>query len=181
MPSSETVHILDNPVWEAMNSNLNRFTTGTTLAKRGPLSRGSIVALVDPSDLAVRDLEELVAKGETVVLMARNYPEFPGWTTQHQDTLFQMVSYQPVLQTDGPIRPAVLTESDMSDMARLVDLTRPGPLLPNALELGKFIGIRQQGDLVAMAGLDTRSRLSRNLHCLHPPRPPGQRICRSAG
>ncbi len=42
--------------------------------------------------------------------------------------------------------------ADVPDMIALAQLTKPGPFLPRTHELGQFIGIREQGRLVAMAG-----------------------------
>jgi predicted GNAT family acetyltransferase len=45
-----------------------------------------------------------------------------------------------------------LTEADAADMLDLATLTQPGPFTLNALRLGEFWGIREEGRLVAMAG-----------------------------
>jgi predicted GNAT family acetyltransferase len=37
-------------------------------------------------------------------------------------------------------------------MLRLAALTKPGPFLPRTVELGGYLGIRRDGELVAMAG-----------------------------
>jgi predicted GNAT family acetyltransferase len=49
-------------------------------------------------------------------------------------------------------RIAVLGRSDIPDMFRLVQLTDPGPFAARTAEMGRFIGIREDGELVAMAG-----------------------------
>lgn len=45
-----------------------------------------------------------------------------------------------------------LTNADAPEMQALAALTKPGPFLPRTHELGQFIGIRENGALVAMAG-----------------------------
>jgi predicted GNAT family acetyltransferase len=46
----------------------------------------------------------------------------------------------------------VLGREDVDDIQELVRLTRPGPFLADTIELGRYLGIRRNGDLVAMAG-----------------------------
>jgi ribosomal protein S18 acetylase RimI-like enzyme len=45
-----------------------------------------------------------------------------------------------------------LGPADVPDMLSLVARTRPGPFLPRTVEFGGYIGIRRDGELVAMAG-----------------------------
>src|SRR3546814_5828599 len=45
-----------------------------------------------------------------------------------------------------------LTDEDAEEMRALALMTRPGPFLPLTHRLGRFIGIREQGRLIAMAG-----------------------------
>jgi hypothetical protein len=45
-----------------------------------------------------------------------------------------------------------LTKEDTPAIAELVKLTEPGPYIPNILELGKYVGIKDDGKLVAMVG-----------------------------
>ena len=54
----------------------------------------------------------------------------------------------------GSHDPEVLTLSsaDVPEMLELVRLTEPGPFLERTIELGKYVGIRHDGVLVAMAG-----------------------------
>lgn len=45
-----------------------------------------------------------------------------------------------------------LTAADVPEMLALVRRTEPGPLRERTVELGRYLGIRRGGDLVAMAG-----------------------------
>ena len=46
----------------------------------------------------------------------------------------------------------VLAAEDVPEMLDLVNLTQPGPFLPRTIEMGQYLGVRQDGQLVAMAG-----------------------------
>ena len=45
-----------------------------------------------------------------------------------------------------------LGPADVDDVMDLIARTRPGPFLPKTLELGTYLGIREDGRLIAMAG-----------------------------
>lgn len=45
-----------------------------------------------------------------------------------------------------------LTVDDVPEILELVSLTRPGPFLTRTIEMGEYIGLRQDGQLAAMAG-----------------------------
>jgi predicted GNAT family acetyltransferase len=47
---------------------------------------------------------------------------------------------------------ATLGPADVPEMLELVRLTEPGPFFERTIELGRYVGIRRQGALVAMAG-----------------------------
>ena len=47
----------------------------------------------------------------------------------------------------------VLTPADVPDILDLVERTQPGPMRQRTIELGTYLGIRDDGVLVAMAGM----------------------------
>src|SRR6185369_13440424 len=51
---------------------------------------------------------------------------------------------------DYPLIP--LDARDVPEMLALVERTRPGPFAPRTIELGTYLGVRDAGKLVAMAG-----------------------------
>ena len=53
---------------------------------------------------------------------------------------------------EGDFDVTVLGAADVPDMLALVELTQPGPFRARTIELGTYIGIREGGRLVAMAG-----------------------------
>src|SRR5260370_34637556 len=65
-----------------------------------------------------------------------------------------------------------LGERDVSAMRDLVELTKPGPFGPRTHELGRFIGVWDGGQLVAMAGerLQMPGVTAMHLACTHPSR-----------
>ncbi len=68
------------------------------------------------------------------------------------------------------LEPVVLTLADAAEMSELAELTHPGPFGPELVRLGVYVGVRDQGRLVAMAG--QRRRLPGFVEisgvCTHP-------------
>jgi predicted GNAT family acetyltransferase len=49
-----------------------------------------------------------------------------------------------------------LTSADAHEMVAITDLTEPGPFLRRTIEIGGYVGLRRDGQLVAMAGQHLR-------------------------
>jgi predicted GNAT family acetyltransferase len=56
------------------------------------------------------------------------------------------------LKPAHPVDAIDLTSDHVPDMLDLVALTQPGPFLPRTIEMGQYLGLYQEGQLVAMAG-----------------------------
>src|SRR4051812_38444087 len=127
MSVKAALHVLDNPVWHALNTNHARFATGDGLAKRYPDDIAPFIALADASAAAFADLAQIVEPGEKLVLRGFELPpELPGWTIHTRKLIVQMVSEAPtpVIASDESI--LTLTEADLPDMLRLVAIAKPG-------------------------------------------------------
>ncbi|WP_327167785.1 GNAT family N-acetyltransferase [Streptomyces subrutilus] len=169
--STETgARALDNPVWSALHGahrDVAEFGPAG-LAARYSTDTTPFAGLADPRDpRAWADLAELVGPGRSVWVTGLLTPP-PGWET---------TVALPGVQLDGravraePAPDAVrLGPADVPEMLELVALTRPGPFLDRTVELGTYLGVRQGGRLVAMAGERMRpagwSELS--AVCTHP-------------
>jgi predicted GNAT family acetyltransferase len=153
MAVSNTAHILDNPIWNALNTEQAYLASGTSLAKRFPPDVNLAVAVADHSEAAFHDLTNLVPSGEVVAIAELEPPsEIPGWTIHERAIVLEMVCQGPVPEIANPVPFARLTNADVPDMLALIELTKPGPFLPRTIEMGRYFGIRQEGQLVAMAG-----------------------------
>lgn len=75
----------------------------------------------------------------------------PGTRLVREAMLVQMVADE-IFGSPAPFDAVVLTEEDAAEMRALALMTKPGPFLPLTHRLGRFIGIKEQGRLIAMAG-----------------------------
>jgi ribosomal protein S18 acetylase RimI-like enzyme len=117
---------------------------------RYPSDIANFVAIPDEPDAGTwRELAEFVQGGLAFFAGDPMTPP-PDW-----ETFFRVDGVQ--LTGDG-LAGAVDAEAvelglaDVAEMLALVALTKPGPFLPRTIEMGRYLGIRRGGQLVAMAG-----------------------------
>ncbi len=99
-------------------------------------------------------LAALVGPGGGVVLMGSFEPG-SGWTVTREGSGVQMVCES--LAAPSGDRPRALStlllgSDDVADMIELVAVAQPGPFRTRTHELGRYLGVRDGGELVAMAG-----------------------------
>jgi ribosomal protein S18 acetylase RimI-like enzyme len=93
-----------------------------------------------------------------------------GWIQVKHLPLLQMVASRPDGEVlSGPALTA-LGPGDSGAVSALIDSTNPGPFGTRTLEMGRYIGVFEDGQLVAMAG--ERLRLANYVElsaiCTHP-------------
>ncbi|MBY3596833.1 GNAT family N-acetyltransferase [Rhizobium bangladeshense] len=163
-------HVLDRPIWSALQSAHADLAEGGKCARRYPPSIVPFAASADDSPESLDALENLPSGEESMFLVeAGPIAVPPGLVVIAEASVTQMVAERPHEKiTDRRIQP--LTEADAADMLDLATLTRPGPFTLRAQSLGRFWGIRHEGRLVAMAGQRMRQTGFIELSglCTHP-------------
>lgn len=144
--------MLDNAAWHSLSGPHARFAEGGDLVRRYPIDVAPFVAVRTWDDPRVWDsLIDLVGHGAEIGLSG-SVPELPdGWEqlwTGEGVQLIETEALHPVAAPDA----LVLGETDVPEMMALVERNQPGPFLPRTFELGRYIGFRRDGRLVAMAG-----------------------------
>lgn len=147
MPSS-----LDRPIWMALTTRQTEFAQTAGAVRRFHPDVGPFAASAEGTTESLAALAELVPEGETVVLQQQSaISPPPGFIVRRVTATVQMVAHR----IEGPSAPLPfeeLTDNDNSDALALANLTRPGPFAERTRQLGRFVGIRNRGKLVAMAG-----------------------------
>jgi ribosomal protein S18 acetylase RimI-like enzyme len=171
-PMSESdLRGLDNPFWTCLATRHAHIAQGDALARRY-LPQISVLAGV--SGIAsenVAALTSLVDVGDDVALVGTHVPELPGaWENLYVSELTQMLRAERSPLPEGNADVATLGPTDVPEMQALVELTHPGPFRARTIELGIYIGIRDRGRLVAMAGERTWIGDFREVSavCTHP-------------
>jgi predicted GNAT family acetyltransferase len=163
-------HILDRPVWNALNTRHAALAQGGDLAKRYAPSIHPFASSRDESPESLRALAEIASPGETLIfLQADEFVLPPGFTETATAFGVQMLAerHMPLIE-DARIEK--LGEADAADMLELATLTKPGPFTLKAQALGDFWGVKENGRLIAMAGERLRQDGLTELSgvCVHP-------------
>jgi ribosomal protein S18 acetylase RimI-like enzyme len=149
--------LLDNPIWNSLTSHRSNFAEGGDLARRFQPEIGPLAGVKNQSPEAYAELGELLSSEEYAVLFLDSAPTPPpDWRVRVHSYGNQMVCGtvrdEPIgdFGSDPGIQP--LGEADVPEMLELTALTDPGPFRARTIELGGFLGIRENGRLAAMAG-----------------------------
>lgn len=169
--TSTQVTVLDDPVWHALTSTHAHLARGTGAARCYPSDVTMFAAFERDHPDGWRALHQLVGDDHVVVLARAGGAEPPeGWTLLGGGGGFQMIIDELV---DRPTIAATiepLTDQHVPQMVALVELTQPGPFRPGTIELGNYVGVFADGQLMAMAGerMQTTEFAEISAVCTHP-------------
>ncbi|WP_300682260.1 GNAT family N-acetyltransferase [Nocardioides sp.] len=145
--------LLDNPAWHALTGPHQRFAQSRGAARRyqPEVSFASALAAPwDPTDPGWSDLADLAGPGQVVTLTGAQITPPRGWDVIETGQGYQMVD---IAVDAAPDPEAVaLGAADVPAILDLIARTKPGPFLPRTIELGGYLGLRRDGELIAIAG-----------------------------
>lgn len=170
MSGSVDLTVLEDPFTAALRGRQAHF--GRTRGAIAAFDPEVSVFYGHPRAMTDRDWADtaaLAGPGHTVGLRDCRTRTPSGW--EHIETV-DLVQYsgEAVVPHADP-EAVVLGPSDVADMTALVDLTRPGPFLPRTIEMGTYLGVRDDGGrLIAMAGqrLHLPGWVEISAVCTHP-------------
>ncbi|MFC9693054.1 GNAT family N-acetyltransferase [Kribbella sp. NPDC056951] len=143
---------LQNPTYDALTGPHAQFAESRGNAHRYLPEVAPFVGLpVDPTEQDWADAAALIGPGTTVALMRPNFVVPEPFKLDQQFELVQFVAPDGLGAVDDEA--VVLTADDVPEMIALVALTDPGPFRTRTIELGPYLGIRRDGELIAMAGV----------------------------
>ncbi|KUL22255.1 GNAT family N-acetyltransferase [Actinoplanes awajinensis] len=143
--------VLDNPAWHSLTGVHARFAQVHGRAGRYSSDVAPFHALGTPEDpRSWADLATLVEPETEVLLAGLGGQAGPGWEPTRSIPGVQLID---VALSSAPDPAAiVLGAADVPEILDLIGRTQPGPYLQRTVELGTYLGIRDEGRLVAMAG-----------------------------
>lgn len=145
-------HILDRPIWNSLNTLHAHFSLGTARARRFQSDVSPLAGLKDEESESLEALAELVPDGGSIVaVQATPLPCPPGIRATMALASQMMFDGLDVQQSEehAIIR---LDASDAEAMLALTNLTHPGPFATRTHVLGEYWGVKQDGQIIAMAG-----------------------------
>jgi ribosomal protein S18 acetylase RimI-like enzyme len=169
-----TINPLDNPVWHALAGPHRAHAVGRGLALHYPRDMAPFSAIAEPSAEAYADLAaDLPPQTEARLFRPSEEPLPPGWEQLDAFPMLQMVAAaapSPDASAVVSLSEALLSEADGPAMMELVAAAKPGPFGPRTPALGRYLGIRRAGRLVAMAGerLRVPGHVELSGICVHP-------------
>lgn len=143
-------HPLDDPVRESLLGAHAPLADRLGSALRYQPDVAPFVAIPAPDGPAWRDLATLLGPDAVAVVAGLTAAPPAGWEVRYHIPGVQLVDDGVVAAPDDDAVP--LGPADVPEMLALVERTRPGPFRLRTIELGRYLGIRRGGALVAMAG-----------------------------
>ena len=156
-PVSQRLEVIDPhappPVWASLREQ-PQWALGDERARRFKPDINRFASACDDSEASLAALAELVGPGDDAVYLAQVPPIAvpPSLEIAKAAQGVQMVATRRLDVDDGV---ELLGDADAAEMLALATLTEPGPFLPRTHTMGRFIGIRIDGRLAAMAGEQT--------------------------
>jgi predicted GNAT family acetyltransferase len=171
MPASgPSTHPLDRPIWSALTSRQQALAEGGALARRYPTAIAPFADMVDMSPESFAALGALMSGSEIAVLFTPRLVTAPaGFKVLLAEAGEQMIG-APVEHASRGVEPVILGANEVPAMMALTELTKPGPFSVRTHELGTFLGIHVDGELVAMAGerMKPANYTEITAVCVHP-------------
>jgi ribosomal protein S18 acetylase RimI-like enzyme len=164
------VHPLDHPIWSALTTRQQSLAEGGALARRYPPAFTPFAAIADTSLESFASLGALMSGSEVAVLFTPDPVAPPAdFKILLAETAEQMIGISDARPIAGA-HLVTLGAGDVPDMMALTALTKPGPFSVRTHELGTFLGIRIDGQLVAMAGerMKPANYTEVTAVCVHP-------------
>jgi ribosomal protein S18 acetylase RimI-like enzyme len=144
-------HPLDNPVYASLTGPHAALARRAGHAVRYPADITPFCGL--PAEPSLEDWAEmtgLFSPGEAALFPGLGGTPPAGWEVLGQGDGVQLVANGIDAKPDPEA--VALGPDDAAEMIALADRARPGPFGLRTVELGGYLGIRRDGELVAMAG-----------------------------
>ena len=162
---------LERPVWSALTTRQAKLSQGDGRAVRFEATYGAFAAAADASIESQTALAALPHDRNGLILVETTLQQPPrGMEVIFTARCVQMVAESEVADLRAAFDVQPLSDLDAPEMLALATLTRPGPFFQRTHQLGPFIGVRDAGELVAMAGERMQPEGFAELSgvCVHP-------------
>lgn len=145
-------HPLDRPIWSALTTRQARCGGDGPLARRFDETIGPFAAASDDGAEAVAALAALAHGEDDMSLLEPNPPAPPPEIELKMSAAGVQMVARAFTRGEHAFALAPLSEADAPEMLELALLTKPGPFRARTHTLGRFLGVRENGRLIAMAG-----------------------------
>lgn len=145
--------VFANPVWHALRTLHRHFAISNDSACRYPALVAPFLAVVEPSETALRKLSELLTPDESAWLVGAKFPNTPELVFEEALDCLQMVLPEHIALPGPTAKIIPLSNSNATEMVALTDVAFPGFFKSRTCEMGSYFGVRSEtGTLIAMGG-----------------------------
>lgn len=147
--------VLHNPAWHALRGPHAKFARGDEHALAYPGEVTGFIGVRDWSDPKTWPAIATLLGPDAAFIVNGDLPPADalpsGWEQVWRGQAVQLVESERLVgRPDSEV--IELGAADIPDILALVDRNKPGPFAPRTHELGRYIGVRVDGRLIAMAG-----------------------------
>jgi len=164
-------HLLDNPIYHALQTGNQSFAAGNTMALYMNPDIGLFAGLQNNTAADLQTLHDGLPAGRWAILFTPQAIEVSDkWTIKVQRPLLQMVHEQHTSFPTATEQLIDLTEEQVPAMLALTKLTNPGPFFTKTIAFGNYKGIFKNNQLAAMIGqrLQPGNYVEISAVCTHP-------------
>lgn len=169
--SAAQIAALDTPIRTALKTSHAPLALNGRFVSRYPAEIAPFAAFHDETPAAHDELRDFAKLGPVALLYPDAGPPRPveGLDTMIAAKVVQMIATAPA-EAPPSFAPEKLGLGDVPAMLELTALTKPGPFAARTHELGRYIGVRVDGRLAAMAGERMRPQGFTEISavCVHP-------------
>ena len=145
-------HPLDRPIWTALTTRQEAFAQVLCGIRRYRPAFCPFAATAENTAESYAELASLVPlDGQVCLQQEEEILAPPGLVLLRSVRTVQMVAER-IEGAHAAFAIEHLSAADAPEMLALAQLTKPGPFAEQTHELGRFVGVRHEGRLVAMAG-----------------------------
>lgn len=143
--------LLRNPALAALNSHHARFAQRVGEVARYLPDVSPWTGIPDiPTPQDWEDLATLLGPGAVVAVRSDDAAPPADWVEVEGGRGVQLSGEEVVGRHDPEL--VELTPDDVPEILDHIERTKPGPYLPRTIEVGRYLGVRREGRLVAVAG-----------------------------
>jgi ribosomal protein S18 acetylase RimI-like enzyme len=162
--------LLDNPIWNALQTVHENFSTGTSEIKKYNEDTIPFMGMTGTNGELLTQIEPYFKAGEEVFLKDDVQGIPARWEILNRLNCLQMI-YVPneckTVSMDGVTK---LSVDDADELFQLINLVQPGFFKKRTSSLGNYYGIKKDGQLVAAAGerFKLKGYTELSAVCTHP-------------
>ncbi len=146
-------HPLDRPIWSALTGPQAHLAFVDRGARRYAPEYAMFAAVDPDAPEGQAGLGAMVAAyGDVAIVEPDAAPAAPGTAVVSVARCWQMTAGRAIAAPEAPFEIVPLGDAEPAEMLALATLTRPGPFFRRTHTLGAFVGVKEEGVLVAMAG-----------------------------